>query len=214
MLYKYDKNDIIMKAQGDLGFFLLKGIPEAVESYYIYIYYCNIYFSNDSATGVEGDEGVERVMEIVNYVMKLLIDQGKHFGSEKHLTQELVALGYQLTEIEDALKLLYSMTSTLRERIEPGATLGRIHEGFRIFSPSEETRFSLAFRSEVMRMAASEAVTKEEIEMILLEAYLLDSKEIGLKELDQILHKVIKDEERLLIIAPQLVMQTPVWLLN
>lgn len=152
-------------------------------------------------------------MEIVNYVMKHVVRQGENPLSEKHITEILAGLGYHPHEIDSALKLLSYVSESLKIQgnqlmIEPSK------QGQRVFSPSEEKRFTLAFRNEVLRLAASGLLTKGEIEELLLEAYLTDHKEVGLRELDLLLHKVIKDEERLLIIAPHLSEEAPSFLLN
>lgn len=157
---------------------------------------------------------MDRVFEIVNYVMKQVLHQGDALCSEKQLTQTLVQLGYELEEIEAALKLIYAITDTLKTRTGSKTVLARITEGYRVFSPLEQERFTMAFRGEVLRLASTNLLTREEIEEILFEAYLLDKKEVGLRELDQLLNKVIQDEERLLVIAPYLVVDTPSFLLN
>lgn len=161
---------------------------------------------------------MDRVFEIVNYVMKQVINQGEMLYSEKQLIQTLVLLGYEREEIETALKLIYSITHGFKTQAgtQPGSqtVFGQINEGYRIFSPSEQKRFTIAFQGEIIRLASSNLLTREEIEEILCEAYLLDKKEVGLHELDQLLYKVIKDEERLLMIAPYLVIDTPSFLLN
>jgi uncharacterized protein Smg (DUF494 family) len=146
--------------------------------------------------------------------MKQVTHPGDTHCSEKQLTQTLVQLGYEPEEIETALKLIYSITNTLKTKVGSQTILAAIKDGYRIFSPLEQERFTIAFRGEVVRLASTNILSKEEIEEILFEAYLLDKKEVGLQELDQLLHKVVKDEERLLIIAPYIIVDTPSFLLN
>ncbi len=155
-------------------------------------------------------------MEIVNYVVKHMIRQGDNALTEKDLVEFLVGLGYEPQEIDSALKLLGFVSETLKSHEEDGERLmiAPSEAGQRVFSPSEEKRFTLAFRNEVLRLATSGLLTKGELEELLLEAYLTERQEVGLRELELLLHKVIKDEERLLIIAPILSEKTPSFLLN
>jgi uncharacterized protein Smg (DUF494 family) len=146
--------------------------------------------------------------------MKQVVHQGDALCSEKQLTQTLVQLGYELEEIEAALKLIYAITDSFKTRTGTKTILAEINEGYRVFSPTEQDRFTMAFRGEILRLTSTNLLSNEEIEEILFEAYLMDKKEVGLRELDQLLNKVIKDEERLLIIAPYLVVDTPSFLLN
>ncbi|GEM_PF-697110 len=157
-------------------------------------------------------------MEIVNYVMKHMVRQGENPLTEKDLMEILAGLGYHPDEIDSAFKLLGLVSETLQDDEEQldevTLLIAPSSKGQRVFSPSEEKRFTLAFRNEVLRLVASGLLTKREIEELLLEAYLTERQEVGLRELEILLNKVIKDEERLMIIAPHLCEKTPSFLLN
>ncbi|TCL56487.1 uncharacterized protein DUF494 [Hydrogenispora ethanolica] len=141
---------------------------------------------------------MERVIEIANYVMKQVLDQGDNMLSERNLIAALVELGYEANEIEAAFKLLYSIPSTLKSDDD---VIERVSvNGYRVFSPAEIRKISVPCRGELIRLADSSLISPDEMEKILAEALLLDSFEVGMKELELILHKVIEDEERLLMI--------------
>ncbi len=146
---------------------------------------------------------MERVIEIVNYLMKQVYNQGENSCSEKDLVDSLVQLGYSPNEINVAFRLLYSFPSSIKadNELKKDEPLN-LQEGFRIFSPDEQKKLSVACQSEIIRLMSSSLLTLEELELILLEAYQMDSGEIGLKELGNIIHKVITDQERLMMILP------------
>lgn len=141
---------------------------------------------------------MERVLEIVNYLMKQGMLSSDRPGEGDQLTQALEELGYDSNEIETALRLFTSFANAWDKGTEQGSVT------FRIFSAREEERFSLAFREEVLRLGRLNLLSKHELEELLMEAFLLETREVGLKELDQLLHKIVKNEERLWMIAPHL----------
>ncbi|HOJ77944.1 MAG TPA: DUF494 family protein [Bacillota bacterium] len=159
---------------------------------------------------------MDRVIEIVTLMMKQLIYQGEINYSQKSMAESLVQLGYHLDEIEMAFKFLHNIANSFNNLTEPMTNFAQIRNGFRVFSSSEQEKLSLAFQDEILRIANNKLLTNEEIENIIAEAMLIETAEVGLKELDLILHKLIKDEERLLMINPQSVSlsKVPVFLIN
>lgn len=157
---------------------------------------------------------MERVIEIVNLVMKQVLYQGNQEFSEKQLIDNLVGLGYRTDEIELAFKFLHSISDSLRSDPEFLGYMSRIRQGQRVFSPDEQKRLSLSFQGEFLRLTSYQLLTPEEAEKVLFEAMQIESGEVGLKELDLILHKVIKDEERLMMINPQSNSKSPTIFIN
>ncbi len=140
---------------------------------------------------------MERVMEIANYVMKQVLFQGDSSISERNLIADLIELGYQPNEIEAAFRLLYSIPTSLKTSVVEH-NLGS--NGYRIFSKAETRKLSIACQSEILRLSNAHLISAVEREKIMSEAVDLEIAEVGLKELELILHKVIQDEERLLLI--------------
>jgi uncharacterized protein Smg (DUF494 family) len=157
---------------------------------------------------------MERVIEIVSYIMKQVLFQGDNICSERDLVEALVQLGFNPEEIEQAFKLLYSLPNTLKSNIEELSELSDLEEGHRIFSPTEQKKLSITCQGEILRLVNSSLLTINELEKVLTEALQMETNEVGLKELEQILYKVIVDEERLLMIIPHPVEMGPSFLLN
>ena len=146
---------------------------------------------------------MERVIEIVNYLMKQVYIHGDNVSTEKELVDSLVQLGYSTTEIDVAFKLLYSFPHSVKsEKEEEVGEIVDLREGVRILSPDEQKKLSVACQGEIIRLISNSLLTLPELERILSEATHVENGEIGLKELGTIIHKVIIDQERLLMIAP------------
>ena len=143
---------------------------------------------------------MERVMEIVNFVMKQVLFQGENTCSERNLVEALTQLGYDPIEIDMAFKFLYSLPNSIKS--EEQSDLIDLKEGYRILSTTEQKKLSIACQGEIIRLMSSSLLTLGELERVLEEALKFESGEVGLKELEFILHKVISDEERLLMILP------------
>ncbi|MGD9155364.1 MAG: DUF494 family protein [Bacillota bacterium] len=150
---------------------------------------------------------MERIMQIINHVMKEILRHDNTICSKESLTRELLQLGYPLDDIDTAFQSLYAVPLFLadKQRRKPEIfeikCLG-IKKEQRIFSPEEQQKFSIGFQNEILRLANSELLNINETEQVLLEAMQMGTTEVGVKDLELILHKVIKEEERLLLILP------------
>jgi uncharacterized protein Smg (DUF494 family) len=150
---------------------------------------------------------MERIMQIINHVMKEILRHDSTICSKETLTRKLLQLGYPLDDIDTAFQSLYAVPLFLTDKQcrqpEMLEVQGlEIKNGQRIFSPDEQQKFSLGFQNEILRLTNNELLDNNETEQVLIEAMQLDKAEVGVKELEVILHKVIKEEERLLLMLP------------
>jgi uncharacterized protein Smg (DUF494 family) len=157
---------------------------------------------------------MERVIEIVNFVMKQIFFRGDQGLTEQDLIEALIGLGYSLQEIEIAFKILYSLPSSIKSKAEAVGELIEVKEGVRVFSQEEQKKLSASCRAEILRLRNYSLITLAELEEILGNAVQNEFGEVGLKELENILHKVIADEERLLMILPHPAETSPKLFLN
>jgi uncharacterized protein Smg (DUF494 family) len=158
---------------------------------------------------------MERVIEIVNYLMKQVYTHGENSYNERDLVDSLVQLGYSPEEIHVAFKLLQSFPGSVKNAWEESVETLGAREGFRIFSPDEQKKLSIACQGQIIQLMHSSLLSLAELEKILLEALQTDAGEIGLKELTMIIHRVIGDQERLLMISPPRPTEgNPTFLLN
>jgi uncharacterized protein Smg (DUF494 family) len=146
---------------------------------------------------------MERIMQIISHVMKEILRHDIKFCSKEGLTRELLRMGYPIDDIDTAFQSLYAVPLFLSEASshEPGK-ISEIKRGQRIFSPDEQQKFSLSFKNEILRLSNCELLNIYETEQILIEAMQMETAEVGIRELELILHKVVKEEERLLLMLP------------
>lgn len=143
---------------------------------------------------------MDRVVEIVSYVIRQYLT--KPFGEsgpDQEMVEELFRLGYTRQEVETAISIMCLLPNRLDAKIDEEHSIG-LGEGYRVFSPIEKKKFSIAFQGEIFRLMNSSLLSREELEKVISEASQRESNEVGLRELESILHKVINDEERLLMI--------------
>jgi uncharacterized protein Smg (DUF494 family) len=146
---------------------------------------------------------MERIMQIINHVMKEILRHDSNDCSKESLTRDLLRLGYPLDDIDTAFQSLYAVPLFLTEENAQGkGEIFDIKRGQRIFSPDEQQKFSLSFQNEILRLAHCELINVNETEQILMEAMQLETSEVGIKDLEYILHKVVKEEGRLLLMLP------------
>jgi uncharacterized protein Smg (DUF494 family) len=145
---------------------------------------------------------MERIMQIINHVMKEILRHDSIICSKESLTRELLQLGYPRDDIDTAFQSLYTAPLFLTEDNSKSNEICEIKMGQRIFTRDEQQKFSLGFQNEILRLTNSELLNITETEQILMEAMQMEPAEVGIKELELILHKVIKEEDRLLLMLP------------
>lgn len=145
---------------------------------------------------------MERIIQIISHVMKEFLTQEGHNCSRQSLTQELVRLGYDPDDINAAFDSLFAAPVFLSERVNFPEQFSKIKSGQRIFSPAEQNKLSMAFQREILRLINCHLLNPSETEQVLFEAIQLEMPEVGLRELELILRKVIREEERLLLMFP------------
>ncbi|MCL6588551.1 MAG: DUF494 domain-containing protein [Firmicutes bacterium] len=145
---------------------------------------------------------MEKVIEIVNFVIRQIFDRSDQGVTEQDLIEALIGLGYSPQEIKIAFKILCSLPSSIKTRVEAIGKLIDVKEGVRIFSQEEQKKLSISCQAEIIRLRNYSLITLAELEEILGNVVQNEFGEVGLKELEKILHKVIADEERLLMILP------------
>lgn len=138
----------------------------------------------------------KRVVNIVEYLVRHLLHQGEPLGDGKRIIGQLVAQGYQLSEIQEAFAWIFRE----KDIIDIEQSKDRIYQGIRVFSSKEEMRFSQCFREELLRLLSSGLISQGEMEAIILAGVRLDRPEIDLKDLAPLLKGSVSEPERLALI--------------
>lgn len=139
------------------------------------------------------------MVAIVEDLVRRILRNGEPVGDGGEMVQNLLKQGYALEDIQKAFAWIFSD----EEIISGEAQVEQLYEGWRIFSPVEEKKLSVAFRSMMQYWTSTGQISKSEAEKIFLEAINLERAEIDVVELQHILPHVIKDSNRLLLLLPR-----------
>ncbi|HYH02494.1 MAG TPA: DUF494 family protein [Bacillota bacterium] len=157
---------------------------------------------------------MERIIQIISHVMKEFLTHEGHACSRQSLTKELVRLGYDPDDINAAFDSLFAVPVFLNDKVCFPEKFSEIKQGQRIFSPAEQKKLSMAFQREIVRLTNCCLLSLSEAEQVLFEAMQLEITEVGLKELELILQKTIKEEERIMLMLPYKADMSVAFLLN
>ncbi|HHV61531.1 MAG TPA: DUF494 family protein [Firmicutes bacterium] len=146
----------------------------------------------------------ERVLEIVNLLIKLILKEEKSPAGEVTLVQDLLSRGYDPAEIDAAFGIIFSAPvekegrKTFSSRDILRAPRPQPH---RVLNHAERLKLTLEAQGFLEGLTYTGLVQPEELEDVLLYALQLDTDEVGVFEVSWLLEKTVKDPNRLAIIT-------------
>ena len=147
-----------------------------------------------------GGSAHERIMEIVCFLLRRILESPEEARSEGNLVKGLEERGYGQAEIETAIELVFAVPEIITSATE---TSRRVKIATtRVFSPTEEVKLGLAVRGHLLQYREFGLLTELEWEEVLMHLLMIDSKEVGLADLHHAIRKVVGDENRLLLLLP------------
>ncbi|MGE5528281.1 MAG: DUF494 family protein [Patescibacteria group bacterium] len=153
------------------------------------------------ARSKQGNSGEERIMEIVGFLLRKIIESPEEARLERHLVEGLEERGYRRSEIDAAMELIFAVPEIISSAFSraipdaPGRTV-------RVFSPLEERRLSISLRGRLLEYRALGLLSASEWEEVLMQLVFSEAREMNLADLEPALRKVVNDEERLQLISP------------
>lgn len=140
----------------------------------------------------------ERVVEIVTFLIRELVQRSNTVGDESRLVKLLLENGYAAHEIDAAFQVIFSHETESNQADAPLP-----HGGIRVFSQPERQKLTMAAQSHLMRLLSAELITRDELEELLVEAMGLDVTDVGLSEVIWLLGQVIEDQDRARLLTAQ-----------
>ena len=129
----------------------------------------------------------ERGMQIGSILIKkLLMENGKPIDLMEKLTES----GFTQEEIDSAIELIYSL---------PDQEEGAKYLGQRVLTIGERHKLSNEAQTYLYDLMKRGLLAKHEFELILWEASLIELPELGRRELEILLARVIDDPQRLFL---------------
>ena len=137
----------------------------------------------------------ERVLEIVNILIKLILE-GDTPPDQTSIVQALLAKGYEPEEIGAAFELIFSQKSP-----QPGegskSTSGEPPRPNRVLNVTERQRLSLEAWGFLEYAYRSGLLLPEELEAVLLYVSQADELGVGIPEVFWLIQRIVHDPDRL-----------------
>ncbi|NPV52254.1 MAG: DUF494 family protein [Firmicutes bacterium] len=146
----------------------------------------------------------EKVLEIVNLLIKLILKEEKSPAGEVTLVRDLLSRGYDPAEIDAAFGIIFSAPGekesprTFPSHEVLNAPRPKPH---RVLNHAERLKLTLEAQGFLEGLTYTGLVQPEELEDVLLYALQLDTDEVGVFEVSWLLEKTVKDPNRLAIIT-------------
>ncbi|HHY47538.1 MAG TPA: DUF494 domain-containing protein [Firmicutes bacterium] len=134
----------------------------------------------------------ERVMEIVNLLIKLILQDGRLPDSGATLVNDLLARGYEASEIDAAFNLVFSLPDI---SLKPGATESPPPR--RVLDAEERMKLSVGAQGALETLSRLGIITVGEMDELLFYLSQIDAVELDLPDIMWLLERVIRDRDRL-----------------
>ncbi|NPV79018.1 MAG: DUF494 family protein [Firmicutes bacterium] len=137
----------------------------------------------------------ERVMEIVNLLIKLILQGGKLPESGATLVNDLLARGYNAAEIDAAFNLVFSLPEDTN-----------MHDGQdslpvrRVLDPQEKMRLTLEAQGQLETLSRLGLITPSEIDELLFYLSQMDAIGLDVSDISWLFDRIIKDQDRLVML--------------
>lgn len=148
-----------------------------------------------------GGNTQERIMEIVGFLLKKIIESPEEARCQGELVRGLEEQGYRRAEIDAAIELVLAVPEIISSTADPVAG-HHVNLTTRVFSGIETQKLGLTVRGRLLQYRALGLLTELEWEQVMMHLLLTDSREVGLADLHLAMRKVIEDEERLMLLLP------------
>ncbi|MGM0472211.1 MAG: DUF494 family protein [Bacillota bacterium] len=136
----------------------------------------------------------ENVIEIVSYLVKRIMHDDDIIENEEELVRNLIDQGYDIDDIDTAFDLIFATDVADDENKDEEL---KFAEANRILDLRERFKLSTSAQGVLIRLASLSLINDDELERVLKKTLQTREREIGLKNLWQVLQKVIDSPMRL-----------------
>ncbi|NLK07602.1 MAG: DUF494 domain-containing protein [Firmicutes bacterium] len=146
---------------------------------------------------------MQRITEIIHRLVAEVLHAGKESVDGLDLIKMLIREGYDADEIEQALSLVFSLPDLIYGGIDEVSHPAWVHS-MRVFSAMERFKLELDAQDYLLGLVTANLLDHAELEHVLDEAVALQVSQVGIREVQWIVGRVVEDEMRsyLLSTAP------------
>src|SRR5690554_6167493 len=144
----------------------------------------------------------ENVIEIVGILIKRMIDDEEILLEEEVIIQELLELGYNIRDIDQAFELIYNGTEIIESENVDFDELDQIPYYNRIFTFAEKLYLPLNIQGLLIKMMFSKLLSIKESEEIIVRTIQYSYTGIvSITEFWDIVEDVVEDQQKLDLIS-------------
>lgn len=144
----------------------------------------------------------ENVIEIIGILIKRMIDDEEILLEEEVIIQELLELGYNIRDIDQAFELIYNGTEIIEAENVDFDELDQIPYYNRIFTFAEKMYLPLNIQGLIIKMMFSKLLSIKESEEIIVRAIQYSyTGLVSITELWDIVEEVVEDQQKLDLIS-------------
>mgnify|MGYP005842199709 CR=1 FL=1 len=139
-----------------------------------------------------------KIIEIINLLIKELLEDGKEVSSDQEIVEMLLNQGYDLEEINMAFVLIFSLEGKIEKNPLDRDIENR--DAKRFLTYLEKYKLSLAAQGLLIRLVESNLISSHELERI-LNWVVKRPEEVEVEELWKIIQKIVDDPVRFVLMT-------------
>lgn len=140
----------------------------------------------------------KRIIEIINFLVKELLDDRKEVNSDQEIVEMLVNQGYRLEEINMAFALIFSLEGKI-EKNNLGKSIEN-HDAKRFLTYLEKFKLSLEAQGLLICLIESELINSYELERI-LNWVVKRPEDVETEDLWKIIEKIVDNPIRFVLMT-------------
>ena len=146
-----------------------------------------------------------KIIEIVSFLIQRMLNDEEILLEEEEIIQELLELGYNIQDIDEAFELIYNGTDIIEAENIQFEDLERIPYYNRIFTMAEKLYLPLRIQGLILRLMFSNLLTSKENEEIIIKAIKNSfAGYVSPSSLWSIIEDVVKDQRKLDLISDKI----------
>lgn len=139
-----------------------------------------------------------KIIEIINLLIKELLEEGKEVSSDQEIVEMLLSQGYDLEEINMAFVLIFSLEGKIEKNPLDRDVENR--DAKRFLTYLEKYKLSLVAQGLLIRLVESDLISPHELERI-LNWVVKRPEEVDVEELWRITEKIVDDSVRFVLMT-------------
>ncbi|MGM9571539.1 MAG: DUF494 family protein [bacterium] len=140
----------------------------------------------------------KRIVEIINFLVKELLENDNAVVDEESIVQSLMQLGYQIEEINMAFVLIFSLEGRIEKQCL-GRTISH-PKSIRVLNVIERSKLTLDAQGLLINLRQENMITEDELERV-LDVVIHQPEEVNQKRVWEIIEQIVADNKRYVLMT-------------